>query len=134
MARPRRTRQTSTTTTPATGTKTASPSAGEFTCPECGKTFGRAASLGAHRNRAHGIAGANAAKRTTPRRRRAGTRATATPATARRRRSSTDGAAKGVNRDALLQALFPNGLPAREAVIRAANDWLDQAERLAKLG
>jgi hypothetical protein len=29
--------------------------------------------------------------------------------------------------------VFPNGVPAREAVIRAANDWLDQAERLAKM-
>jgi hypothetical protein len=38
-----------------------------------------------------------------------------------------------VDRDALLQALFPTGLPARESVIRAANEWLDQAEQLAKL-
>jgi uncharacterized C2H2 Zn-finger protein len=133
MARPRRTRQASATTTPATGTKTASQSAGEFTCPECGKTFGRAASLGAHRNRAHGVAGANAAKRSTPRRRRAGTRATAAPTTGRRRSRSNDGTTTTVDRDALLQALFPKGVPAREAVIHAANDWLDQAERLAKL-
>jgi hypothetical protein len=44
---------------------------------------------------------------------------------------SRDGAGTSVDRDALLQQLFPNGLPARESVIRAANDWLDQAEQLA---
>jgi hypothetical protein len=38
-----------------------------------------------------------------------------------------------VDRDALLGALFPNGVPAREAVIRAANRWLDQAEELARM-
>jgi hypothetical protein len=38
-----------------------------------------------------------------------------------------------VDRDALLQALFPNGIPARESVIREVNGWLDEAERLAKL-
>jgi hypothetical protein len=32
-----------------------------------------------------------------------------------------------------LQALFPNGLPAREEVIRRANAWLDDAEQLAKM-
>jgi hypothetical protein len=34
----------------------------------------------------------------------------------------------------LLKALFPNGIPPREEVIRAVNDWLDEAERLARLG
>jgi hypothetical protein len=38
-----------------------------------------------------------------------------------------------VDRDALLQALFPNGVPPREDVIRQVASWLDQAERLAKL-
>jgi hypothetical protein len=38
-----------------------------------------------------------------------------------------------VNRDALLKALFPNGMPAREEVVRAATAWLDQAEQLAGL-
>jgi uncharacterized C2H2 Zn-finger protein len=131
MARPRRSRQTTTTASTATPD---SQTAGEFTCPECGKAFTRAASLGAHRNRAHGIAGANSSKRTTPRRRRAAVRAAANGSTRRGGRArSNDGAATGVDRDALLQALFPNGLPAREAVIRAVNDWLDQAEQLAKL-
>ena len=31
----------------------------ELVCPECGKTFTRPASLGAHRNRAHGVAGSS---------------------------------------------------------------------------
>jgi hypothetical protein len=38
-----------------------------------------------------------------------------------------------VDRDKLLQALFPNGLPARGEVIRRANAWLDDAEQLAKM-
>jgi hypothetical protein len=38
-----------------------------------------------------------------------------------------------LDRDALLQALFPNGIPAQEQVIRDINAWLDQAERLARL-
>jgi uncharacterized C2H2 Zn-finger protein len=130
MARPRRSRQT---TAKTADTQTNSQTSGEFTCPECGKTFTRAASLGAHRNRAHGVAGANSAKRTTPRRRRAATRATANRSTRRGRARSSDGAGTSVDRDALLQTLFPNGLPARESVIRAANDWLDQAEQLTKL-
>jgi hypothetical protein len=37
-----------------------------------------------------------------------------------------------VNRDALLQTLFPNGVPPRESVIRDLNAWLDEAERLAR--
>jgi hypothetical protein len=128
MARPRRK-----TTTKTADAQTNSQTSGEYTCPECGKTFTRAASLGAHRNRAHGVAGANSSKRATPRGR-AATRATAAGSSSRRGRArSSDGTRSGLNRDALLQALFPNGLPARESVIRAANDWLDQAEQLAKL-
>jgi hypothetical protein len=38
-----------------------------------------------------------------------------------------------VDRDALLQQLFPDGIPARENVIRAINTWLDDAERLAMM-
>jgi hypothetical protein len=37
----------------------------------------------------------------------------------------------GFDRDGLLRALFPNGIPASESVIRDLNAWLDQAERLA---
>jgi len=40
--------------------------------------------------------------------------------------------AAGPAMDTLLQTLFPNGLPAREEVIRRANAWLDEAECLAK--
>jgi hypothetical protein len=55
----------------------------------------------------------------------------------RRTRGRSSGISQGnagrdVNRDALLQALFPNGVPAREEVIRRANAWLDEAEQLAK--
>lgn len=93
-------------------------------CPECGKTFTRAASLGAHRNRAHGVSGASKRRtRSTPVRRRT---------TRTRRRANASTGAGNVNRDALLQALFPNGLPAREEVIRRANAWLDEAEQLAQ--
>jgi hypothetical protein len=48
-----------------------------------------------------------------------------------RPRSTSDG--RVVDRDRLLQGLFPDGMPAREEVIREVNDWLDQAERLASL-
>ena len=108
----------------------------EFVCPECGRTFTRAASLGAHRFQAHKVAGAKgrptkrAARATavasarTGTRRRIRTRAAAAPAT-----TSANGAA---NRDALLRTLFPNGIPAKESVIRSVNAWLDEAERLAR--
>ena len=117
---------------------------GALKCPECGATFTRAASLGAHRNRAHGVAGASTrARRTRARRghRNGGstTRRSATPQTtrqqtarARDRSNPSDGERSGVNRDALLQSIFPNGVPAREEVIRRANAWLDEAEQLAR--
>jgi hypothetical protein len=38
-----------------------------------------------------------------------------------------------VNRDSLLQSLFPTGIPAREDALRQVNAWLDEAERLARL-
>jgi hypothetical protein len=41
--------------------------------------------------------------------------------------------ATGVNRDALLRSLFPNGIPANEEAIRSVYRWLDEAERLARL-
>jgi hypothetical protein len=117
----------------------------EFKCPECGRTFTRAAALGAHRRQAHGVVGATSRSRSS-RRRAARTTPAATSSTptttARRRRpnrpagnsararTSRDGS---VNRDALLQALFPNGIPPKENVIRAVNSWLDDAEQLAKM-
>jgi hypothetical protein len=45
---------------------------------------------------------------------------------------SRDGAKARIDRDALLQTLFPRGIPAREDVIRDASRWLDEAERLAR--
>jgi len=33
----------------------------------------------------------------------------------------------------LLRALFPNGVPPREGVIRDVNRWLDEADRLSRL-
>jgi Zinc finger, C2H2 type len=122
--------------------------AGEFMCPECGRTFTRAAALGAHRRQAHGVAGAS--RRSSSRTTRASasasrtgagtqgrrTRTTPTTRTATggsrsgRSRSRTD---RAVDRDALLQTLFPGGIPAKESVIRSVNSWLDEAERLARM-
>jgi uncharacterized C2H2 Zn-finger protein len=118
-----------------------------LTCPECGKTFTRAAALGAHRRRAHGVVGASAAAESASRRRgaaattaasptaRSTRRRTATAAGRRRGRppGSTAAQRNGVNRDALLRALFPAGIPPREDVIRSINSWLDEAERLTRL-
>ena len=146
---------------------------GEYKCPECGRTFSRAAALGAHRRQAHGVIGAVSAARSqrsratssrtartrstsaapargkaaaaktvassapTARRSRQTTRAqTATGTRSARQRSATtrpDNSSGAVNRDALLGALFPNGLPAKEDVLRAANQWLDDAVRLARM-
>ena len=38
-----------------------------------------------------------------------------------------------VDRDQLLRALFPNGIPASEDAIRRVGSWLDDAEQLARL-
>jgi hypothetical protein len=51
---------------------------------------------------------------------------------ARGRAGASDGAQGGINRDRLLQTLFPNGVPAQEEVIRRASAWLDEAEKLAR--
>jgi uncharacterized C2H2 Zn-finger protein len=120
----------------------AATSSAEFACPECGKTFTRAASLGAHRQRAHGVAGTS--KKTAGRRRRSGgvsssgrsrsgpgSRASATAVTSSGRQGRDGQTA--VNRDRLLQTLFPDGVPPREDVIRRLGDWLDEAERLTKV-
>ncbi len=109
--------------------------AGQLTCPECGKTFARAASLGAHRKQAHGIAGASAQASRSRRGRRPATRPTTAGATPRprgRRRPTSAVTGNGhVDRDALLRALFPNGIPARQELISRVNRWLDEAEQLA---
>lgn len=125
-----------------------------FKCPECGRTFSRAAALGAHRRQAHGVAGTSNRSRSTGRRSpqtAAVSSVTASSAagsaSSRRRRSrrsnasaaaSTDGRGRGrsrttADRDALLQTLFPNGIPPKEEVIRAVNSWLDEAERLGRM-
>jgi predicted RNA-binding Zn-ribbon protein involved in translation (DUF1610 family) len=110
----------------------------EFVCPECGRTFTRAASLGAHRRQTHNIPGAT----TTATKQPASASAPAkTARTARRRRPrarrtagpATRSASNGTNRDALLRTLFPTGIPAKESVIRSVNAWLDEAERLSRL-
>jgi hypothetical protein len=133
-----------------TKTDPSSTDAATLTCPECGKTFTRPAAMGAHRSRVHGVAGTSrnttssrtsrkrstssssssrGSRGTTGRRR---TSAASTAASSSRTRSSNGGSG-GVNRDALLQTLFPQGIPAKQDVIAAVNDWLDEAERLRRL-
>jgi predicted RNA-binding Zn-ribbon protein involved in translation (DUF1610 family) len=124
----------------------------EFVCPECGRTFSRPQALGAHRRQAHNVKGSSA---TATRRNAALAKARRRPSTAKaaptrvqaaaaRTRSRTatprrspaaasNGASGGANRDALLKALFPNGMPARTDVIEAVNNWLAEAERLARI-
>jgi hypothetical protein len=131
MARRRTTqrRQTSESGNGSTG-------GGELICPECGKTFSRAASLGAHRRAAHGVAGARAAARKTPSKSSRRARATTTRTTAPTRgsgRSTAEPRTDGVDRDALLSALFPDGIPPRQDLLRSVNEWLDEGERLAQL-
>jgi predicted RNA-binding Zn-ribbon protein involved in translation (DUF1610 family) len=128
--------------------KQSATTAAEFTCPECGRTFTRAAALGAHRSRAHGVAGKSAQARRSRKTRQgsaASTSQTARSSAATTRRRAQSGAAAtsqrtkavdgngAIDRDALLNAVFPGGLPAREEVIRAATGWLDDAERLARM-
>lgn len=97
--------------------------AGSFVCPECGRTFSRAAALGAHRSRAHGVAGRSASARAK--------RAQQKPSAGGWRRRGLKQSTGGVDRDQLLRSLFPAGVPPREEVIRAINAWLEAAERLA---
>ena len=97
-----------------------------FTCPECGRTFTRAASLGAHRKQAHGVAGTSVSARANDSRARGKTKT----ANRRRGQASRPGSL-AVDRNMLLRTLFPNGIPADEGVIRSVNSWLDEAERLA---
>ena len=107
----------------------------DFICPECGREFGRAAALGAHRRRAHGVIGATSRARGSGgqgRNRRTGR---AGPAPSEKRASTTTSKRSGtdaaLDRDALLKAVFPNGIPPSEEVVRSLNAWLDEAERLA---
>ncbi len=145
-------RKTRATAKSQTGAKR-TPSSEAFVCPECGKTFTRAAALGSHRRRAHGVLGATAQAKTASRQAssstatngrggRGATRTGNNASSPRRMRGSAMAptgsmprAARrtdSVDRDALLQTLFPNGIPARESLIRELNNWLDQAEQLAQ--
>jgi hypothetical protein len=114
--------------------------ASPLVCPECGKDFSRAASLGAHRNRAHGVAGSSSNARTRRATRGTGATSVSTRSGATGNRGTTGRGATSqrrrngvVDRDGLLQALFPEGVPPRENVIHKLGAWLDQAEQLAKL-
>src|SRR6187397_1229375 len=100
----------------AATTKARKPSdpSGELVCPECGKTFTRAQALGAHRSRAHGVAGTSksaakqrrAASAQQPQRRQ-GSRTTATTrqtasavrGSQARTSASRDGDTQAVDRD-----------------------------------
>ena len=139
----------------AAKTKGTSTASGELTCPECGRTFTRPQALGAHRRQAHGVIGTS--KHTARRKGRTSAVATRTngggvPPVAvaaatddRRRRGRSTSArrpqpaspavngSRRLDRDALLQTIFPAGIPPREDVIAAANAWLDEAERLTRL-
>jgi hypothetical protein len=44
-----------------------------------------------------------------------------------------DGAARAVDRDVLLAAVFPAGIPPKQNIIRAIDQWLDQAEQLTQM-
>jgi hypothetical protein len=146
MPRPRTTRTAKSSTSTAKATEAAKSTTAvkstettkspEFVCSECGRTFTRAASLGAHRRQTHKIPGVTSRAGRKP----AKAAATSTAAVGRRRRARrttapvSSAASNGTtNRDALLRTLFPGGIPAKESVIRSVNAWLDEAERLARL-
>jgi hypothetical protein len=83
------------------------PLANAFPCPECAaagatRVFSRAASLGTHRKRSHGVAGG-----------------------ARRRPAAGD------VKETLLALVFPNGIPARLDVLARLGPWLEEGEQLA---
>jgi hypothetical protein len=108
-----------------------------LTCPECGKTFTRAAAMGAHRSRVHGVAGTSRNTTSTRTRRKRSDSATKTPAAAavasRARTASASVTNGGPDRDTLLRTVFPNGIPPKQDVIQSVNSWLDEAERLSRL-
>jgi C2H2-type zinc finger len=111
-----------------------------YVCPECGRSFSRPQALGAHRRRAHGVAGTSRAPADKKQPKAARAPKSGSSSRARRRstrrgspsrsRGSTTTQPTGMDRDRLLEALFPGGIPPREDVIRAVNAWLDDAERL----
>src|SRR2546425_9503778 len=119
MARATRAKTTSSKAATA-ATSSSSTSAGEFTNPECGRTFTRAAALGAHRRQAHGVAGTSANAASVSRRR----KTTDAGEGGGGRGSAANGGAQNrssINRDDLLASVFPAGIPAKETVTRAVN-------------
>jgi hypothetical protein len=105
---------------------------GEVVCPECGRKFKRPSALGAHRWQAHRVAGTSPqarSRRRTAKTTGGGASAGSTGTAAR----STGPGDFVVDRDALLQIVFPNGIPVRDDVIRTVSRWLDEAEMLARL-
>jgi hypothetical protein len=110
----------------------------KLVCPECGREFTRPAGLGAHRKGAHGVVGSSSNALASRQARSRGRRGAASAGSTRRAGSSVAGRGgarpgeRTIDRDALLAALFPEGVPPRESVIRELAAWLDQAERLAR--
>ena len=128
----------------ATSSSQGEPAGGGFVCPECGKTFGRAQALGAHRSRTHGVPGvhrARASTRAKTRPAKAGTEGARGRSRAARGRSSTanskarsaQGESGQFDRDQLLAVVFPNGVPAKVSVIEALAPWLAEGERLSQM-
>src|SRR5689334_18558372 len=74
-------------------TKRTAASGAEFVCPECGRTFGRAAALGAHRSRAHGVAGQSAQAQKSRQARQSSVSAATGRGTSAQRRSSANATA-----------------------------------------
>jgi hypothetical protein len=139
MATPTRTRgRARKPSTTAAGTATSGAGGAALTCPECGRTFSRPAALGAHRSRVHGVAGSSQnarsrRNRTTAPAQQRRARQTATPAPSRSSNGATRRSARdGVDHNALLRTLFPDGIPPKHETIAAVNDWLAQADTLAR--
>jgi hypothetical protein len=129
---------TSKRTTKGASAASGEAAAGKLVCPECGREFTRPAALGAHRKGTHGVAGTSTNATASRRARSRGRRGAASTGSTRPAGSSVARRGPGrppnvtIDRDALLAALFPEGVPPRESVIRELAAWLDQAERLAK--
>lgn len=105
---------------------------GGVVCPECGRTFKRPSALGAHRWQAHRVAGTSPQARSRRRTARAAGGGNSAGSTGLAPRATAPGDFV-VDRDGLLQIVFPNGIPVRDDVIRTVSRWLDEAEMLAQL-
>jgi hypothetical protein len=105
----------------------------EVVCPECGRKFKRPSALGAHRWQAHRVAGTSPQARSRRRTGKARTGGGTSVGSIGAERRPTGPGDFVVDRDALLQIVFPNGIPVRDDVIRTVSRWLDEAEMLARL-